>query len=190
MGRRKRRNSNRGGGGRGNQWIGFIAIVFGTVAMLICLIMFSIGLDTLDTAYTSAATYTEQVGLTSVMGIWPLILFIIFMAAGLGAMGAGAYVNVRKALGGGWMDVFMVVIMGTVSLIIALLMNTTIQSQLHTAYADAANTSKTVNIASFAGLLSVMTIWGMVVFLSLMATGLSQLAAAAYGSYKHLAGKI
>lgn len=189
MGRRRR---SRGGGGRsgGNQWMGFIAIVFGTVAMLITLIMFSIGLDTLDTAYTSAATYTEQVGLTSVMGIWPLILFIIFMAAGLSALGAGSYVNIKKALSGGWMDVFMVVIMGTVSLIIALLMNTTIQAQLHTAYTSAANTTQTVNIASFSGLLSTMTIWGMVIFLSLMATGLSQLVAAAYGSYKHLSGKM
>ncbi len=184
---------NRGGGGRSNTstgWLGFIAIVFGTVALLICLIMFGIGLDTLDTAYTSAATYTEQVGLTSVMGIWPLILFIIFMAAGLAAVGAGSYVNVKKALTGGWMDIFMVVIMGTVSLVISLLMNTTIQSQLHTAYVDASNVSKTANIASFSGLLSVMTIWGMVIFLALMASGLSQLIGAAYGSYKHLAGKM
>lgn len=189
MGRRKR-HSGGGGGGKGNQWMGFIAIVFGTVAMLVTLIMFGIALDTLDTAYTSAGTYTEQVGLTSVMGIWPLVLFIMFMAAGLGALGAGAYVNVKKAITGGWMDIFMVVIMGTVSLVIALLMNTTIQGQLHTAYTDAANVSKTVNIADFAGLLSVMTIFGMVIFLSLMGTGIAQLSAAVYGGYKHLAGKM
>jgi len=190
MGRRKKSFRGGGGGSRGNQWLGFIAIVMGTVSMLITLIMFSIGLDTLDTAYTSAATYTEQVGLTSVMGIWPLVLFIIFMAAGIGALTAGAYINVKKALSGGWIDVFMVVIMGTVSLIIALLMNTTIQAQLHTAYTDAACTTKTANIASFSGLLSTMTIWGMVIFLSLMATGISQIGAAAYGSYKHLSGKM
>lgn len=190
MGKRKFKKGGGGGSNRMNQWAGFMAIIFGTVAILICLITFSIALDTLDTAYTSAATYTEQVGLTSIMGIWPLVIFIIFMAAGIGALGAGAYINIKKAIGGNWMDIFMVVIMGTVTLVIALLMNTTIQAQLHTAYTDAANVSKTVNIASFSGLLSTMTIWGMVIFLTLMSAGLSQLGAAAYGSYKHLAGKM
>lgn len=190
MSRRKGYRRGGGGGGKSNGWSGFITIVFGTVALLICLIMYGIGLDTLDTAYTTAATYTEQVGMTSVMGIWPLVLFIVFMAAGLAAVGAGTYSNVKRAMGGGWMDIFMVVIMGTVGLIISLLMNTTIQAALHTVYVDSACTTKTANIAQFSGLLSVMTIWGMVIFLTLMASGIGQISAAAYGSYKHLTGKM
>lgn len=179
----------RGGGGSSNmgQWTGFLAIVFGAVAMLVCLIMFGIGIDALDDAYTAAATYTEQTGLTDVMGIWGMIIFIVFMAAGIAALTGGSLINWKRATTGGWMDVFMVAIMGGVTLIIALLLNSTIQSSLHDAYVTA---NATVNVAEFAGLLSIMTIWGMVIFLALMGAGISQIGAAAYGSYKHLAGKI
>lgn len=191
MGRRRRRSS--GGGSRGgglSNWGGFVSIIMGAVAMLVCLITYSIALDNLDTAYTTAATYTEQVGLTSVMGIWPLVLFMIFMAAGLAALGGGAYVQAKKALGGSWVDIILVIVMGTVTIVIATLMNTTIQGQLHTAYTNAACTTITANIASFSGLLNIMTIWGMVIFLTLMAAGIVPIGAAMYGSYKHLAGRM
>ena len=188
---RYRRKRGGGGGGGGsvmqNKWGGYMAIVFGTIALLITLIMYGIALSNLDTAYTSAATYTEQVGLTSIMGIWPLVLFIIFMTAGLAAITGGTVMNWKKTSGGGWMDVFMGLILGTVGIVIAILMNTTIQSQLHSAYV-AANAS--TNIASFSGLLSTMTIFGMVIFLSLMAAGTSHILAAGYGGYKHLSGKV
>lgn len=182
-----RKRKFRSGGGKTSQWMGFLAIVFGAVALLVCLIMFGIGIDALDDAYTEAATYTEQVGLTDVMGLWGLVIFIVFMAAGIASLTGGAVIQWRKATTGGWMDVFMVAIMGGVTLVIALLLNGTIQGQLHTAYTTA---NATTNIASFAGLLDIMTIWGMVIFLALMGAGLSQLGGAAYGSYKHLSGRI
>ena len=185
-----RRRKSSGGGGRGSgqsQWSGFLVIVFGAVAMLVCLIMFGIAIDALDTAYTAAATYTDQVGLTDVMGIWGLVIFIIFMAAGIAALTGGAIMQYRKATTGGWMDVFMVAIMGGVTLVIALLLNTTIQAQLNAAIVTV---NATTNIASFAGLYNIMTIWGMVIFLALMGAGVSQLGAAAYGSYKHLTGRM
>ncbi len=189
-----RKRYNKGGGdgmmSRSSPWMGFLVTIFGAIAMLIDLIIFSIALDSLDTAYTAAATYTEQVGLTSVMGIWPLVLFVIFMAAGLAALAGGAIMQAKKAITGGWMDVFLTAVMGGVALIISALLNTTIQAQLHTAYAAAACTTSTANIASFAGLLSIMTVFGMVIFLSLMGAGIGQIAAAAYGGYKHLAGRI
>ena len=190
MGKYRRNRGGGGGGGSGNKWMGFMSIIMGVVALLITLIMYGIALDNLDTAYTTAATYTEQVGLTDVMGIWPLVLFILFMTIGIGAIGVGAYVNVKKGLAGSWMDIFLVVIMGTVTIVIAILMNTTIQGQLHTVYITAANVTETVNIASFSGLLNVMTIFGMVIFLSLMAAGVGPILAAGYGGYKQLAGKM
>ena len=188
MGRRRRgmRSGGRTSSG-GGQWMGFMAIVMGAVALLVCLIMFGIGIDALDDAYTAAATYTEQVGLTDVMGIWGLVIFIVFMAAGLASLTGGSVVQWKKATTGGWMDVFMVAIMGGVTLVIALLLNGTIQTQLHAAYVTA---NATVNKAQFAGLLSIMTIWGMVIFLALMGSGISQIAGAAYGSYKHLSGRV
>lgn len=188
---RRKRSSNGGGGGSSSvmasRWSGFLAIVMGAVALLICLIGFNIGIGSLDTAYTAAAAYTEQVGLTDVMGIWGLVIFIIFMAAGIAALTGGSVIQWKKATTGGWMDVFMVAIMGTVTLVISLILNGTIQTALHTAYVTA---NATVNKASFTGLLDIMKIWGMVIFLALMGAGVSQLAAAAYGTYKHLAGKI
>lgn len=177
-----------GGGGSGvGKWMGFISIVMGVVALIVCLIMFNIGIGALDDAYTAAATYTEQVGLTDVMGIWGLVIFIVFMSAGIAALTGGSIIQWRKATTGGWMDVFLVAIMGGVTLVICLLLNGTIQSTLHDAYVTA---NATVNKAQFVGLLDIMTIWGMVIFLGLMAAGISQLAGAAYGTYKHLAGKI
>jgi len=184
--RRKKVGGGGSSGGR-SQWMGFLAIVMGAVALLICLIMFGIGLGALDTAYTTAATYTEQVGLTDVMGIWALVIFIIFMAAGIAALTGGSIIQWKRATTGGWLDVFMVAIMGGVTLVISLILNGTIQGQLHTAYAAA---QVTANIANFSGLLNIMTIWGMVIFLALMGAGVSQLAGAAYGSYKHLTGKL
>lgn len=172
------------------RWAPFITIVMGTVALLVTLIMYGIALDTLDTAYTSASAYTEQTGLTSVMGIWPLVLFVIFMAVGLAAISAGSYLGSKRAITGSWMDVFLGVIMGSITIVIALLMNTTIQSTLHGVYTNAQCTTTTANIANFSGLLNVMGIWGMVIFLVLMAAGIAQIAAAGYGSYKHLAGKM
>ena len=103
---------------KSSPWMGFLVTIFAAIAMLIDLIIFSIALDSLDTAYTAAATYTEQVGLTSVMGIWPLVLFVIFMAAGLAALAGGAIIQARRAITGGWMDVFLTAVMGGVALII------------------------------------------------------------------------
>jgi len=187
VGKRNRSNNSSGGGSKASQWMGFLAIVMGAVAMLVVLIMFNIGIDALDAAYTDATTYTEQVGLTDVMGIWGLVIFIIFMAAGIAALTGGSIVQWKKATTGGWMDVFMVAIMGGVTLVISLLLNGTIQSALHTAYVTV---NATANLAEFSGLLDIMTIWGMVIFLALMGAGVSQLAGAAYGSYKHLTGKL
>lgn len=191
--RRKKSGGSSGGGGfkagalNASRWTGFLTIVFGAVAMLVCLIMFNVAIGSLDDAYTSASAFTEQVGLTEVMGIWGLVIFIIMMAAGIAALVGGSVVQWVKATYGSWMDVFMVAIIGTVTLVISLFLNGTIQTALHTSYVAA---NATVNKAAFVGLLDIMTIWGMVIFLALMGAGVSQLAGAAYGSYKHLTGRL
>ncbi|OGO00998.1 MAG: hypothetical protein A2Y58_03235 [Chloroflexi bacterium RBG_13_51_52] len=189
MGFRRKRSGGGGGGGGGKsgQWMGFMAIIMGIVALIINLIMFNVGIGALDDAYTAAATYTEQIGLLDIMGIWGMVIFLIFVAAGIAALTGGSVMQWRKAVAGSWMDVFMVAIMGGVTLVIALILNGIAQTTLHTAYLAA---NATVNKAHFTGLLDIMGIWGMVIFVSLMAAGIAQIAAAAYGSYKHLAGKM
>jgi len=189
---RYRKRKSGGGGGEGMTGVAapLIANIFGAVMMLIALILFGIGLSSLDTAYTAAATYTEQVGLTDIMGIFALVIFLVVMGVGIAALGAGSVMSWRRAQSGGWMGVFMAFVMGVVGLVIALLLNTIIQGQLHTVYTTAANASATVNIAQFAGLLDVMTIWGMIIFISLIASGITGIVGAGVGGYKTLRAKM
>lgn len=165
---------------------GFMSIIFGCVSLVICLITYLIALGQLDDAYTAAATYTEQVGLTDVMGIWPMVIFLVFMFIGLALIGAGAAVQVKKTVSGGWTDIFLGIVFGTVTIVIATILNNVIQGQLHTVYVTAANVSETANIASFAGLLDIMKIFGMVIFITLLSSGIAQLAGSAWGGFKNI----
>jgi len=180
-------SSGGGGGGNTNKYAGFLAIVLGSVAMLICLIAYGIVISNYDTAYTAASGYSWATGMTSIMGVWPLILFLVFMAAGLGAVGVGAYINWNKGANGGWTDVFLVFIMGAVSVVITVIMFGIINTQMNTL---AVAINATTNVAKFTGLVSIYGIWPMVIFLAMMAASVSQLGAAGYGAYKHLAGKM
>ncbi len=165
---------------------GFLMIVFGCVAMLVDLIMFGIAIGSLDTAMTTATTYSSEMpGLSSVMGIWGLVIFLAFMALGIAALAGGTISTIRGKAGGSWMDMLMLSIMGGVTIIIALVMNGVILTQLHTAI-QTANT--TVHKAQFVGLVSIMGVFGMVIFLSLMAAGLAMIGAAGFGGYKKIKG--
>ena len=185
MPRYRRRKSSGGGGGGGMSGgaAPLIANIFGAVMMLIALILFGVAIDSLDTAYTAAGTYTEQVGLTDVMGIFGLVVFLVIVGVGIAALGAGSVMSWKRAQSGGWMGVFMAFVMGVVGLVIALLLNTIIQGQLHTAYLAA---NATANVASFVGLLDVMTIWGMIIFISLISSGIVGIVGAGVGGYKNL----
>lgn len=187
MGRRRSRRS--GGGSRGGikNFAGLLGTVFGSIALLICLIGFGIAIDQLDTAYTSASAYADQVGLTEVMGIWGMILFVIFMAVGLSAIAGGAVYQWFKVTKGGWMDIFLGIVQGVVSIVIALILNTLIQAELHTAQVTV---NATTNVASFSGLVSIMTLWGMVIFITLISAGVSALIAAGVGGFRQMKGAI
>lgn len=183
----KRYNRGRSGGFIKEHMGGFMAIIFGCIAVFIAIIMFQIGLTQLDTAYTAAATYTEAVGYEETVGVVPLVLFLVFMMVGLGAITGGAVMQAVKAVKGGWTEVFMGVIFGTVSFVIALIMNGIIATQLHTAYAAA---QATTNIANFAGLLSVMGVFYLVIFWVIIGSGISSIAASGYGAYRNLRGTV
>lgn len=177
----KKSKGKRSSGGGSSSWGGMVLVVFGCIALLVSLIMFAVAIGQLDTAITSAGTYTEQVSLTDVMGIFGLVTFLAFMVLGIGAIGGGAYLNIRSRVGGSWMDLAMLAIMGGITIVIALIMNTIIQAQLHTAYVTA---NTTTNVASFVGLIEVMGVFGMVIFITLIAGGLSQVGGAGFGAYK------
>lgn len=181
---RKKRNSG-GGGNSTGPWGGVILTVFGAIALLVALIMFGIGIGQLDTAITNAASYTEMTSLDDIMGIFGLVIFLAFMVLGLGGIGGGAYVNLRQRMGGSWMDLIMLAIMGGVSIVIALIMNNIILTQLHAAYTIAACTT---NVADFVGLLDIMGIFGMVIFISLIASAVVQIGGAGFGAYKKVKG--
>lgn len=189
MARFRRSKGRKGGsGGSGGSWGSMALIVFGCVSLLVAIIMFSVALEQLDTAMTDVASYTEFVGLGDVMGIFGLIIFLAFMILGLGAIGGGAYLNIKKAMGGSWSSLMMVAIMGGITLVIAAIMNTIVLGQLDTAYDTAANVSLTANIADMVGLLDVMGIFGIVIFVTLIGAGLSMLGSAGFGAYKQVKG--
>ena len=183
-----RYRKNRGGGGGGSpktSVTGMVSQVIGGAFILFALVLFGIGIDQLDTAYTAAATYTEQVGLTDIMGIWGMILFLVFVGAGITVIAGGAAYSFMKTIRGGWMDAFMSFAMGAVGLIIALILNTITQAQLHSAYVTA---NATTNLTSFAGMLSIMTIFGMLIFLTLIGSGVSGVVAAGWGAVRQIRG--
>ena len=101
MGFRRKRSGGGGGGGGGKsgQWMGFMAIIMGIVALIINLIMFVVGIGALDDAYTAAATYTEQTGLTDIMGIWGMVIFVALVAAGISQIAAAAYGSYKHLAG-------------------------------------------------------------------------------------------
>lgn len=182
--RRKRSSSGGGGGGR-NPWAGTISIVFGTIAMLACLIMFGIGIQQLDSAITSAASYTEQTSLVNIMGIFGIVIFLAFMLLGLAGLVGGTYYNVKNN-SGDWSQLVLLAIMGGITLVITLIMFGINNTQLHTAYTTAnACTNKTYMV----GLTDIMGIWGMVLFVIMLGSALSQIGFAVWGGGKKLFGK-
>lgn len=80
----------------------FGLIVAGAVSILIAIIVFGVVVGQLDTAMTTAnATVNEMTGLYDIMGIWGIVLWVGFMAAGMSMIGAGIYTSVRGVRGGG-----------------------------------------------------------------------------------------
>lgn len=190
MGYRKKKWGSKGSGTRNtvvNNFSGLLGTIFGGITILICLISFGIAIGQLDTAYTAAGGYDGQVGLTDVMGIWGMVLFVVFMAVGLSAVAGSSAMQWAKITKGGWMEIFMGVIMGAVGIVIALIINGLVQAQLHAAQVAV---NATANVASFSGLVSIMTIWGMVIFLVLVGSGVSSLVASAVGGYRKIRGGI
>ena len=182
--RRKKKSGGGGGGGGGSMWGGSLAIIFGAVALVICLITFGIAIGQLDTSITTAATYTQMVGLDDIMGVFGMVIFIAFMALGLGGLVGGSIMQWQKSMSGSWSDLFMVAIMGGVTLVVALVVNTIALAQLDTAMTTV--NSSTNYAAYFTGLFNIMGVFGMVIFVSLIGASLAQFAGFGIGAYRKL----
>lgn len=173
----------KGGFTKTSNFVGILGLIFGCVALFICLISFDIAIGQLDTSYTTGASYSDQVGLDEVMGVWGMILFLVFMSVGLAAIAGGAVYQVMRTVRGGWLEVFMGVVMGAVAIVIALIMNDLIITQLHTSQVTV---NATTNVASFSGLVSMQTIFGMIIFITVISSGISSLVASGVGAYKNI----
>lgn len=74
----------------------FGLIVGGAVSILIAIIVFGVVVGQLDTAMTTAnSTVNTMTGLYDIMGIWGIVLWVGFMAAGMSMIGAGIYTSVQ-----------------------------------------------------------------------------------------------
>lgn len=169
-----------------NRWIGPISIVFGAICLLVSLISFNIAIGQLDDALTTAATYTEQVGVTDVMGLGGMIFWIVFVGAGLVAVGVGGYAQFMQVSKGGWIDVFISVIMGAISIVMVLVLYNITQSQLHTAWTTV---NATVNVASFSGLLDIIGIFGIVTWAIMVLSAVSGVFGGIFGIVQRIRGK-
>lgn len=188
MGKRRKHQMGKGksissGGTNRSAVAGLIGQVIGGAFILFALILFAIGIDQLDTAYTAAGSYTEQVGLQDIMGVWGMILFLVFVGCGITVIAGSSVYNFVKTISGGWMQAFLSFAMGVVGLVIALILNTLVQGQLHTAYVAA---NATANKASFSGMLDIMTVFGMLIFLVLIGSGVSGIVAAGWGAVRNV----
>lgn len=178
MARRKKMYGGGGGGGSRKTLIsGIIGQVLGGALMLFALILFGIGVAQLDTAYTAASG--DQVGLRDIMGIFGMVLFLVFIGAGVVVLGGTAVYAYLKSKGGSWMDAFIGFAFATVGLVIALILNTILQGQLNTTQVAI---NALTNIANFPGLYAISRIFGIIIFLSLLSPGIAAIAGAAQGA--------
>ena len=186
---RFRRKRSGGGGGGGSSGLmktsGFLSTVMGAVAMLIALITFGIALSNYDTTYTAVSGYTWMTGLTSIMGPFPMVIFLAFMAAGVGAVGYGGFQNYKMASGGNFTGMFYGFIMAAVSVVIVLIMYGIIATQMNT---TAVAINATTNIASFVGLISIVSVWSMVVFVVMVGAAIAPIAGIGVGAVRKFKG--
>ncbi len=165
---------------------GLIGQVIGGTLMLFALILFGIAISQLDGAYTSAIAY-DQVGLTDIMGIFGMVLFLVFVGAGVAVLGGTAVYIYSKSVSGGWMGAFLGFAFATVGLVIALILNTILQSQLNTQQVAINALS---NVSNFPGLYDISRIWGMIIFLSLLAPGIAGISGSVVGAIGKIRGGI
>lgn len=180
----------KGGGGGGkntarNFMAPFMVLAFGSIALFIALVMFVMALAQLDTAITTVSAYAEQVSLPQIMGVWGIIFFLALIGVGIGLVLGGGIIQARRAAGGDWMQIIMGFILAAVGAVFAIIMFTITSGELHTAYL-AANAS--VNKTAFAGLLSIMGIFGTIIWLAFAGAATSGIVGAGVGSYKNIKG--
>lgn len=183
---RKRRRSGGGGGVRsigGGIWGGPLMQIMGAVVLVICMIVFGLTIQSLDTGITSAAAYSWATGLASTMGVFGMVFWLVFVGAGLAAVGGGAYVNIKKGMAmGGVGGTAMLVVFGGVSILIMMIVNNLALAQLNTSIGVV---NSTTNYATyFTGVVSIMGVFGLVIFVTLAGSSLSQFAAAFYTGFK------
>lgn len=179
---RKRRSSG-GGGGMNKRAIPFIGLILGGIALFVTMIAFGITLTQWDSSYTTAATYTEQVGVTDIMGIMPLLLFVLFQAVGIGALVGTGVLNYKTAANGGFIEIFLAIVYAAIGVVVAVIIWNLNQGQLHTVY-NAANATNLTNSASFTGLQDIITAWGIVDLIAIMSPALGAIAGIGVGGYR------
>jgi len=153
--------------------------------MIASLIIFGIVVGQLDTGITAAIAIgaTQMPGLADIMPLWGMVLFLLFMGAGLATLAGGAYMTIKGKMGGSWMDAMMLVIMGGVAIIIALISNNLVIAQLDTAMGAVNTTANTLT-----GAYDIMGVFGMIIFLALMGAGTSMIVAAGVSGFRKIRG--
>jgi len=186
MARYRRKRSRGGGGGAMGVMQGpygaSMLVIMGAISMVISLIIFGISIQQLDTGITSALTYGWATGLPQTMGIFGMVFFLLFVGIGLGGLGGGALLNVKRAIRGGGSEIFISIVMGGVTLMIALIVFNMTLTQLNTAIGVV---NSTTNYATyFTNTVSIMGVFGLVIFVTFVGAAIAQMVAGVFGIYK------
>lgn len=162
-------------------------IVFGCVIMIVSLIVFGIVIEQLDTSITTTSALihvTDMQGLTSIMPLWGMIIFMLFVTGGLASLIGGAVLTIKSRYGGGWMDTVMLAITGGISTLVAIVCYGLAITQLDTAMTTVNATTNTLT-----GTYDIMGVFGMVIFIAFMGAGLSMIVAAGVSGFQAVKSK-
>jgi hypothetical protein len=73
----------------------FMLVIYGAIAIVIALVMFGVALNQLTTSINSVNSTSAYAimfpGLSSVMGVFGIVIFITLVGSGLAMIGGGAY---------------------------------------------------------------------------------------------------
>ena len=78
-------------------------IIFGVIAIIVSLVMFTVAVEQLDTVISTAdSTANEMAGLVDIMGVYGILFWVVISGAGLMMLGFGTYgvIKSRRSSGG------------------------------------------------------------------------------------------
>jgi hypothetical protein len=111
---------------------GIVSQVMGSMVIFLCLILFGVFLKGLNDSLSSI--FSWEIGLPSIVPIFGLIIYLIFLFVGLSVVGVGDYLNLSDSINGDWVNKLLMIVSGVMSIIVSVIMYSMILAQLDVIY--------------------------------------------------------